>query len=236
MRKLLSIAAFLFISITSYGQLKPPQQTDTLIIKSVQYNYSEILEENWPCQYILKSATHFQFGEQQFRIYHVEKSFDNVIYFFLDTDRIEDRCLEYQEKHNTITISYSGYEFVCALKREALFPDSAGAANAILASRTAKQEALFGGATVRSAGRTVIGAIPYPTYDAQVSGKVVVKIKINRDGTVVDAQPGEAGTTLTDKKAWNAVTKSAQKIQFNAASDAPEFQYGTVTYNFIITQ
>lgn len=223
MRKLLSIAAFLFISITSYGQLKPPQQTDTLIIKSVQYNYSEILEENWPCQYILKSATHFQFGEQQFRIYHVEKSFDNVIYFFLDTDRIEDRCLEYQEKHNTITISYSGYEFVCALKREALFPDStfpdsAGAANA------------------RLAGRTVIGAIPHPSYAAQVSGKVVVKIKINRDGTVVDAQPGEAGTTLTDKKAWNAATKAALKIQFNAASDAPEFQYGTVTYIFDITQ
>jgi hypothetical protein len=219
MRKLLSIAAFLFISITSYGQLKPPQQTDTLIIKSVQYNYSEILEENWPCQYILKSATHFQFGEQQFRIYHVEKSFDNVIYFFLDTDRIEDRCLEYQEKHNTITISYSGYEFVCALKREALFPDNTFPDRA-------------GAANVRLAGRTVIGAMPHPTYDAQVSGKVVVKIKINRDGTVVDAQPGEAGTTLTDKKAWNAATKAALKIQFNAASDAPEFQYGTVTYIF----
>lgn len=218
MRKLLSIAAFLFISITSYGQLKPPQQTDTLIIKSVQYNYSEILEENWPCQYILKSATHFQFGEQQFRIYHIEKSFDNVIYFFLDTDRIEDRCLEYQEKHNTITISYSGYEFVCALKREALFPDNTFPDRA-------------GAANVRLAGRTVIAA-PYPTYDAQVSGKVVVKIKINRDGTVVDAQPGEPGTTLTDKKAWNAATKAALKIQFNAASDAPEFQYGTVTYIF----
>lgn len=142
-----------------------------------------------------------------------------MIYFFLDTDRIEDRCLEYQEKHNTITISYSGYEFVCALKREALFPDNTFPDRA-------------GAANVRLAGRTVIGAMPHPTYDAQVSGKVVVKIKINRDGTVVDAQPGEAGTTLTDKKAWNAATKAALKIQFNAASDAPEFQYGTVTYIF----
>ena len=81
------------------------------------------------------------------------------------------------------------------------------------------------------AGRTVIVA-QHPTYAAQVSGKVVVKIKINRDGTVVDAQPGEPGTTLTDKKAWNAATKAALKTRFNAASDAPEFQYGTVTYIF----
>jgi hypothetical protein len=120
MRKLLSIAAFLFISITSYGQLKPPQQTDTLIIKSVQYNYSEILEENWPCREILKSTTHFRFGEQTFRIDHVKKSFDDIIYFYLGAESVEKSCLTYNEQHDgSITIAYSGYEFVCVLKTKA---------------------------------------------------------------------------------------------------------------------
>ena len=86
------------------------------------------------------------------------------------------------------------------------------------------------------AGRSVIGAIPLPAYNIQESGKVVVKIKVNRDGAVVEAQPGEAGTTLTNKTAWEAAKKAALKTQFNMKSDAPEFQYGTITYIFNITK
>jgi hypothetical protein len=88
----------------------------------------------------------------------------------------------------------------------------------------------------RLAGRTVIGALPLPVYNIQESGKVVVKIKVNRDGTVVEAQPGEAGTTLTNKTAWEAAKKVALKAQFNMKSDAPEYQYGTITYIFNITK
>ena len=88
----------------------------------------------------------------------------------------------------------------------------------------------------RLAGRTVIGALPLPSYNEQVSGKVVVKIKVNRDGTVVEAQPGEAGTTLTNKTAWEAAKKAALKTQFNMKSDAPDFQYGTIAYIFNITK
>ena len=88
----------------------------------------------------------------------------------------------------------------------------------------------------RLAGRTVIGALPLPSYNVQDRGKVVVKIKVNRDGTVVEAQPGEAGTTLTNKTAWEAAKKAALKTQFNMKSDAAEFQYGTITYIFNITK
>lgn len=88
----------------------------------------------------------------------------------------------------------------------------------------------------RLAGRTVIGALPLPSYNVPESGKVVVKIKVNRDGTVVEALPGDAGTTLTNKTAWEAAKKAALKTQFNMKSDAAEFQYGTITYIFNITK
>ena len=99
-----------------------------------------------------------------------------------------------------------------------------------------KEGDLVGKPNAKLAGRTVIGELPLPTYSLQESGKVVVKIKVNRDGTVVEAQPGEAGTTLTNKTAWEAAKKAALKTQFNMKSDAAEYQYGTITYVFNITQ
>lgn len=95
----------------------------------------------------------------------------------------------------------------------------------------------------RLKGRSVIGAIPSPEYNIKEAGKVVVKIKVDRNGTVVDAQPGYTDpeekslrTTLTDKTAWDAAKKAAMRTQFNVKSDAPEFQYGTITYIFNITK
>ena len=85
-------------------------------------------------------------------------------------------------------------------------------------------------------GRSVIGALPSPSYNIRESGTVVVKIKVSRDGTVVEAQPGATGTNLTDATAWEAAKKAALKTQFNMKADAPEFQYGTITYIFNITQ
>ena len=82
----------------------------------------------------------------------------------------------------------------------------------------------------------MIGALPSPSYNVQESGKVVVKIKVDREGTVVEAQPGADGTNLTNKTAWEAAKKAALKTQFNVNSDAPEFQYGTITYIFNITE
>ena len=82
----------------------------------------------------------------------------------------------------------------------------------------------------------MIGAIPSTTYNIKEAGKVVVKIKVDRTGTVVDAQPGDTGTNLTDKTAWDAAKKAAMRTQFNVKADAPEFQYGTITYIFNITK
>lgn len=228
MKKFILITCFLLAAIVCSAQLRPPMQTDTLIIKSVKYNYSEILEENWPCREILKSTTHFRFGEQTFRIDHVEKSLYDIIYFYLGAESVEKSCLTYNEQHDgSITIAYSGYEFVCVLKTKA---------DTHQGSQSYKgEERTLSTPNVRLSGRTVIGCLPSPTYAGKASGKVVVKIKISRDGTVVGAQPEESGTNLTDKEAWDAAKKAALKTQFNVKDDAPEFQYGTITYIFNTT-
>ena len=104
------------------------------------------------------------------------------------------------------------------------------------ASGNIKDGNTTGAPNAKLSGRSVIGALPSPTYNVQESGKVVVSIKVNRDGTVVEAQPGAEGTNLTSASAWDAAKKAALKAQFNMKPDAPEFQYGTITYIFKITQ
>lgn len=106
------------------------------------------------------------------------------------------------------------------------------------ASGNIKEGNQSGQPKAKLAGRSVIGAIPSPTYQVTESGKVVVKIKVDRNGTVVDAQPGDAGTNFTNKTAWDAAKKAAMNTQFNInmKPDAPEYQYGTITYIFNITK
>ena len=69
---------------------------------------------------------------------------------------------------------------------------------------------------------------------------MVVRIKVDRKGKVVEAQPGYSNpeerlfTTLNNKTVWEAAKKAALQAQFNEKSDAPEFQYGTIKYIFEI--
>lgn len=241
MRKLFTILSFMLVCFICHGQLKPPQQTDTLTIKSVDYNYSEILEENWPCKHILKSTTHFQFGDQMFKIKKVEQLTwsEEQIQFVLSDDNGTTSRLTYEEQDDgTINISFSGYEFKCVLSRnkpriaQQEGHDTPSIEDFPAGHKSSDKADVYGRPNARMAGRTIIGALPLPSYNTKQSGKVVVKIKVDRDGRVVEAQPGEAGTTMTDKQAWEAAKKAALKIQFNLKSDAPEYEYGTVTYIF----
>ena len=81
-------------------------------------------------------------------------------------------------------------------------------------------------------GRTVQGSLPRPAYSSQVSGVVVVRIKVDQWGTVTEAVPGADGTTVTDKNLWTAARNAALKAHFNQAADAPAIQTGTITYIF----
>lgn len=80
-------------------------------------------------------------------------------------------------------------------------------------------------------GRHFVGTIPKPSYSVQEEGTVVVKIKVNGQGQVISATPGEKGTTVNDIKLWQAARKAAMESHFNV-NNSPVDQYGTITYIF----
>ena len=86
------------------------------------------------------------------------------------------------------------------------------------------------------AGRQVLGGLQKPDFTVQQAGKVVVRIKVDQYGKVLEAVPGVQGTTVTDKTLWEAAKTSALKASFNMSSDAPAVQEGTITYIFRLTK
>lgn len=80
-------------------------------------------------------------------------------------------------------------------------------------------------------GRHFVGTIPKPSYPVQASGKVVVKVKVDGNGRVLEAIPGIEGTTVNDRKLWNAARIAAMESHFNV-NNSPYDQYGTITYIF----
>jgi outer membrane biosynthesis protein TonB len=72
-----------------------------------------------------------------------------------------------------------------------------------------------------------------PSYDSKEQGKVVVTIKVDRQGNVTSAVPGAKGTNVSDNTLWNLAKDAALRSKFKEDSSAPEYQVGTITYNFI---
>ena len=63
-------------------------------------------------------------------------------------------------------------------------------------------------------------------------GNVVVEIKVDKDGNVIEAKAGQRGTTLWDSNLWRECEEAVRKSKFTANPDAPKVQKGTVTYIF----
>ncbi|MFA7115712.1 MAG: TonB family protein [Bacteroidales bacterium] len=81
-------------------------------------------------------------------------------------------------------------------------------------------------------GRSIMGNLPTPNYDVENEGEVVVKIKVDQYGKVIDASIDLKGTTVTDNTLWKAAIKAAKKAEFNISSSAPTVQLGSITYIF----
>lgn len=102
------------------------------------------------------------------------------------------------------------------------------------ASGTAENGKDFGTPNARLKGRSPVnGYLPAPDYPVQKEGTVVVNIKVDIYGNVT-GQPtvNSAGTTVTDRKLWQAAINAAKKTKFNMKADAPPIQEGTITYVF----
>lgn len=200
----------------SYGQIKPPQQTDTIYISSVKYNYADIRQENWPCSVIYKSTTSFKIGDDEFKILKASKMGQDVDFVVTDKHGEERYILTYIEGKKDITVKFSGYEFICrkilneASGVSSYSEEGAYAANAILE------------------GRSINGALP--SFFSDKTGKVVVDIWVDNYGTVQKAEAGAEGTTVTDSELWSKARSSAMRASFNMSADAPAMQKGTITY------
>lgn len=75
-------------------------------------------------------------------------------------------------------------------------------------------------------------SLPTPDIETQKEGKVVVEIKVDREGNIVSAVPGVKGSTTLDSYLCNVAKNYALRSKFDSKPDAPYNQIGTITYVF----
>jgi TonB family protein len=75
-------------------------------------------------------------------------------------------------------------------------------------------------------------SLPKPDENSQVAGRVVIRIKVDQKGNVIDAVYQTKGSTTTSSSLVNAAITAARKAKFEADPNAQEVQFGTITYNF----
>lgn len=80
-------------------------------------------------------------------------------------------------------------------------------------------------------GRSKLTSQKY-VQDCNESGRVVVKIVVDRSGRVVAAEPGVRGTTNTAGCLLDAAKKTALSYKWNSDANAPSRQVGFVVVNF----
>jgi len=80
-------------------------------------------------------------------------------------------------------------------------------------------------------GRKII-FFPPITDVTQKTGRVIVNIKVDKEGNVVFAKATQKGSTTTDSYLFQLAEQAARKTRVNADPSAAEEQFGTITYNF----
>ncbi len=78
-----------------------------------------------------------------------------------------------------------------------------------------------------------VRSLPKPTYNSPEQGRIVVSIKVNRQGQVTYASAGAKGTTISENNLRQQAESAARKTMFAPDADAPEEQRGTITYVFV---
>ena len=217
MKKLILFVLLVFPVLTTFAQIRPPQQTDTIYISAVKYNYADIRQENWPCSVIYKSTTSFKIGDDEFKILKASKMGQDVDFVVTDKHGEERYILTYIEGKKDITVKFSGYEFIC----RKILNEAPGVSSY-------SEESQFTAHAIL-AGRSITGALP--GFFSDKTGKVVVDIWVDNYGTVQKAVAGAEGTTVADKEVWNQARISALGASFNMSADAPAMQKGTITYS-----
>lgn len=85
-----------------------------------------------------------------------------------------------------------------------------------------------GGSNWSLSGRSLRGTLPQPSNNFNQAGKVVVQIRVNAAGQVVEAKE-TTGTNISDKATIQLALEAARKAKF---TEGDHDQIGTITYNF----
>lgn len=80
-------------------------------------------------------------------------------------------------------------------------------------------------------GRSAL-SLPKPKYPSLKEGKVVVRVKVDREGNVIEAIGGQKDSSTNDTELVLAAEKAALSAKFNVKADAQAFQIGYITYVF----
>ncbi|MFR9651866.1 MAG: energy transducer TonB, partial [Rikenellaceae bacterium] len=79
-------------------------------------------------------------------------------------------------------------------------------------------------------GRSLIVALPIPSYRSNSEGRVVITITVDELGRVTSASPNVAKSTTNDATLIKAARDAAMKARFTDSKDF--LQSGTITYIF----
>jgi TonB family protein len=77
-------------------------------------------------------------------------------------------------------------------------------------------------------------SLPKPAYPGNEGGKVVVEVTVDKLGKVTAVRGGVFGSNTSNPDLMEAATKAARAAKFNVDDNAPAFQKGTITYNFVL--
>ena len=88
------------------------------------------------------------------------------------------------------------------------------------------------GISGRSISLTKFSNLKLPIDDGGQSGRIVVEVKINKEGVVTEAFPGVIGTTIKDEELWKKCNDAIMKSTFNQSTSVPYILSGRVIFNF----
>jgi outer membrane biosynthesis protein TonB len=89
-----------------------------------------------------------------------------------------------------------------------------------------------GSGNVNLSGRSVLSRHVPKNPCEQTRGKVMVAIRVNRQGQVTSANYAQGGSTTADDCLVNVALQAARKYTFDVKSDAAEIQNGTILFMF----
>ncbi|MBP3252941.1 MAG: hypothetical protein J6M30_00320 [Bacteroidales bacterium] len=69
-----------------------------------------------------------------------------------------------------------------------------------------------------------------PKTNTTKTGKVVIEIKVDQQGNVIEAHADPLHSSIFDTNIWRTCEQAAKRSKFTAKENAPEIQRGTITY------